>query len=123
EPRDSVPRVLHAQAVQQKLRPPPRSLVRTKPSRRRLRGDLRCLARGEIRVGDALRGMAGAAQARIHGQADARARASPSDGEIQARRRSGAEAPQDAARTLPQKARALRARSPGLLRSRPPESV
>ena len=74
-PDDAVSRVLHAEAVQQELRPASRSLVRAEPSRRGLRRDLRRLARPAVDVGDALRGLAGAAQARIHGSADARARA------------------------------------------------
>ena len=67
----AVSRVLHAEAVQQELRPAPRPLVRAEPSRRGLRRDLRRLARPAIDVGGALRRMAGRAEARIHGSPDA----------------------------------------------------
>ena len=50
-PGDAVSRVLHAEAVQQELRPAPRSLVRAEPSRRRLRRDVRRLARSRTRCG------------------------------------------------------------------------
>ena len=74
-PATPISRVLHAEAVQQELRPAPRSLVRAEPSRRRFRRNVRRVARPAVDVGDALRRLAGAAQARIHGPADARARA------------------------------------------------
>ena len=123
-PDDAVPRVLHAEAVQQELRPAPRSLVRAEPSRRGLRRDVRGLARSAVDVGDAVRRLAGAAQARIHGSADARARAHE-------RRRVTSKREVDPlprlrktlARALPQEARALRARPSRLLRERPAEPV
>ena len=74
-PGHRVSRVLHAETVQQELRPASRSLVRAEPSRRRFRRNVRRLARPELHVGDALRRLAGAAEARIHGSADAGARA------------------------------------------------
>src|SRR4029453_15974870 len=46
-PRDRVSRVLHAQTVQQELRPAPRSLVRAEPPRRGFRRNVRRLARPE----------------------------------------------------------------------------
>ena len=52
-PGDALSRVLHAEAVQQELRPAPRSLVRAEPSRRGLRRDVRRVARSRSRVGDA----------------------------------------------------------------------
>ena len=67
-----IPRVLHAEAVQQELRAASRSLVRAEPSGRGLRRNVRRLDGSRIDVGDALRGLAGAAEARIHGPADAR---------------------------------------------------
>ena len=73
DPKIEYPGVLHAEAVQQELRPAPRPLVRAEPSRRRLRRNVRRLARPAVDVGDALRRLAGAAQARIHGPPDARA--------------------------------------------------
>ena len=58
--RDAVSRVLHAEAVQQELRPASRSLVRAEPSRRGFRGNVRRVARSAVDVGDALRRLAGA---------------------------------------------------------------
>ena len=57
---DDLPRVLHAEAVQQELRPASRSLVRAEPSGRGFRRDVRRVARSAVDVGDALRGLAGA---------------------------------------------------------------
>ena len=54
QPRHAVSRVLHAEALQQELRPAPRSLVRAEPSRRGFRGDLRRLARSAVALGDAV---------------------------------------------------------------------
>ena len=51
KPDDAVSGVLHAEAVQQELRPAPRSLVRAEPSRRGFRRDLRRLARSAVDVG------------------------------------------------------------------------
>ena len=69
-------------------------------------------------------GLAGAAQARIHGSADARARAQRRPSVTSKRAgRSAAAAAQDARRALPQEARALRPRSSRLLRQRPAEPV
>ena len=59
------------QAVQQELRAAHRSVVRAEPSRRRLRRDVRGLADARIELEAALRRLAGAQQARIHGRADA----------------------------------------------------
>ena len=50
------------------------SLVRAEPSGRRLCGDVRRVAHARQRLAGALRGLAGAAEARIHGRADARDR-------------------------------------------------
>ncbi len=47
--------VLHAEAVQQELRPAPRSLVRAEPSRRGLRRDLRAVADAAVELAAALR--------------------------------------------------------------------
>ena len=88
--RHAVSRVLHAEAVQQELRAAPRSLVRAEPSRRGLRRDVRRVARSGVDVGDALRGLAGAAEARIHGPADARAGAHAPEGQVEARSGSAA---------------------------------
>ena len=52
-PATRVSGVLHAEAVQQELRPASRSLVRAEPSRRRLRRDVRRLARSGSRTGRA----------------------------------------------------------------------
>ena len=122
-PTTRVSRVLHAEAVQQELRPASRSLVRAEPSGRGLRRDVRGLARSALDVGDALRRLAGAAQARIHGSADARAGAGAPARHVEAPGRSAAAAEEDARRALPQEARALRPRSPGLLRERPAQPV
>ena len=97
--RRAVPGVLHAEAVQQELRAAPRLLVRAEPSRRGLRGDVRRLADAEQRVAAALRRLAGAQEARVHGRADALA-ARPVAAHPERRRgRSAAQAPQDAARS------------------------
>ena len=72
-PSTPISRVLHAEAVQQELRPAPRSLVRAKPSRRGFRRNVCRVARSAVDVGHALRRLAGAAQARVHGPPDARA--------------------------------------------------
>ena len=52
--------LLHAQAVQQKLRPAPRQLVRAEPSRRGLRRDVRRVADARLRLAHALRRLASA---------------------------------------------------------------
>ena len=62
-PETPYPEVLHAKAVQQELRPAPGSLVRTEPSRRRLRGNVRGVARSEFELGRPLRRMAGTSKA------------------------------------------------------------
>ena len=67
----AVSRVLRAQAVQQELRPAHRSLVRAEPSGRGLRRDVCGVADAGIELEAALRGVAGAGEARIHGRADA----------------------------------------------------
>ena len=69
-PVEALPGVLHAEAVQQELRAAPRRLVRAEPPRRGLRRDVRRLADAEQRVAAALRRLAGAAEARVHGRAD-----------------------------------------------------
>ena len=68
--REALSRVLHAEAVQQELRAAPRLVVRAEPPRRRLRRNVRRLADAEQRVAPALRRLAGAEEARIHGRAD-----------------------------------------------------
>src|SRR6059058_3461353 len=123
QPRDRVSGVLHAEAVQQKLRPPSRSLVRAKPSGRGLRRNVRRVARSRVDVGDALRRVAGTAQARIHGSPDAAAFTRAAEGQVEARGRSAPAAEEDASRALSQEARALRPRSPRLLRQRSAQSV
>src|SRR5262249_28960103 len=105
-------------AVQQELRTPSRSLVRTEPPRRGLRGDVRRLARSRIDVGDAIRRMAGKAKTGIHGPFDARTVAPQTCGEVEAAGRPAAAPEENACRTLPPKARALRPRSSRLLRQR-----
>ena len=57
--------------VQQELRPAPRSVVRAEPSRRGLRRDVRGVADAGIELADALCGLAGDQEARVHGRADA----------------------------------------------------
>src|SRR5213083_3692608 len=64
-----VPRVLHAQALQQELRPPPGLLVRAEPPRRGLRGDLRGVDHPRLGLGAAVPGLEGAPEARVHGRA------------------------------------------------------
>ena len=71
--RDALSRVLHAEALQQELRAASRPLVRAEPSRRRLRRDVRRLARSAVEMGDRGTRLACAAEAGIHGSADARA--------------------------------------------------
>src|SRR6185369_17557285 len=66
----TLPGVLHAEAVQQELRAAPRRVVRAEPPRRGFRRDVRRVAVAGKRVAAALRGVAGAAKARIHGPAD-----------------------------------------------------
>ena len=66
---EALPRALHPQALQQELRPSPRLLVRAEPSRRGLRRDLRGLAHPRFRLGAALPGLDGAAEARVRGRA------------------------------------------------------
>ena len=56
----AVPGVLHAEAVQQELRPASRQLVRAEPPRRGLRRDVRGVAESQARLAEALRGLAGA---------------------------------------------------------------
>ena len=73
DPNTEYPEYLHAEAVQQELRAAPGSLVRAEPSGRGLRRDVRGLDGSAVDVGDALRRLAGAAEARVHGPADARA--------------------------------------------------
>ncbi len=70
----AVPGVLHAEAVQQELRPASGQLVRAEPSRRRLRRDVCRLAQSPLRLAESLRRLAGAEEAGVHGRADARAR-------------------------------------------------
>ena len=69
-PTEAVSGVLHAEAVQQELRAAPRRLVRAEPPRRGLRRDVRRLADADERVAAALRRLAGAQEARVHGRAD-----------------------------------------------------
>ena len=64
------PEYLRPEAVQQELRPASRQLVRAEPSRRGLRRDVRRLAEPGVGLARALRGLAGAEEARIHGRAD-----------------------------------------------------
>src|SRR5207302_654213 len=70
-----------------------------------------------------LRRVAGTAQARIHGSADAAAFTRAAEGQVEARGRSAPAAEEDASRALSQEARALRPRSPRLLRQRSAQSV
>ena len=65
----TVSRVLHAEAVQQELRAAPGCLVRAEPSRRGLRRDVRGLADPGERMAAAVRRLAGAQEARVHGRA------------------------------------------------------
>ena len=67
----AVPGVLRAAPVQQELRAASRSVVRAEPSRRRLRRNVCGVADAGIELEDALRGLAGDQEARIHGRADA----------------------------------------------------
>ena len=92
------PRVLRSEAVQQELRAAPRQLVRAEPSRRGFRRDVRRLAEPAVGLAPALRGLAGAEEARIHGRADERARGQADAGAHAAQGRSAAVDPQDAAR-------------------------
>ena len=70
----AVPRLLHAEAVQQKLRAAPGQLVRAEPPGRGFRRDVRGVAEPAVRLAQPLRRLAGAEEAGIHGRADARAR-------------------------------------------------
>ena len=70
----AISRAVHAQAIQQELRPAPRLLVRPEPPGRGLRRDLRRLADAQRHVAAAVRRMAGAAEARVHGRADEESR-------------------------------------------------
>ena len=90
DPNTDVPRVLHAEAVQQELRAAPGSLVRAEPPRRGLRRDVRRLDRPAGDVGDPVRRLAGAAEARVHGPADARDRVGETAGQVEAGARSAA---------------------------------
>src|SRR5205085_5337606 len=81
---NTVSRVLHAEALQQTVRAAPGSLVRAEPSRRGFRRDVRRLARSAVDVGGAVRRVAGAAEARIPGPADAGAGPPQTVGEIEA---------------------------------------
>ena len=65
------PGVLHAEAVQQELRPASGQLVRAEPSRRRLRRELCSLAQSPLRLAESLRRLAGAKKAGVYGRADA----------------------------------------------------
>ena len=96
-PSTDYPEYLHAEAVQQELRPASRSLVCTEPSGRGLRRNVRRLARPAVDVGDAVRGVAGAAEARIHRPADAELAPTAPRRAVEARGRSGLTAAQDAA--------------------------
>src|SRR5207247_11265021 len=105
-----VSRVLHAEAVQQELRPAPRSLVCAEPSGRGLRRNVCRVARPWVDVGDAICRLAGAAEARIYGPVDAGPGPEEADVEVKTPGRSDLEAAQDARRELSQETRPLRPR-------------
>src|SRR6266849_8253087 len=116
-------RVLHAQTLQQELRAAPGPLVRPEPSRRGFRRNLCRLARPALDVADALRRMAGPAQAGVHGSPDARRGARTAEREIHAGGGPALAAAEDPRRALPPQARALRPGPPRLLRQRPAQPV
>ena len=118
-----VSRVLHAQALQQELRPAPRLLVRAEPSRRGLRRDVRGVAQAGLAVARALRRLAGAEEARVHGRAHAGARRAPAAPGVAPQAGAAAQPEEDAAAALRPQARALRLRVPELLRPRSPAPV
>src|SRR5688500_3281437 len=67
---DAVPRPLPSQSCQPELRAPPPAVLRAESSSRRLRRDFRRRPRlPQPRVEEALRGMAGAQEARVRGEA------------------------------------------------------
>ena len=70
----ALPRILPAEPREPPLRAAPRLLVRAGPPRRGLRRDLRGLADAGLALAQALRRMAGAAQARVRRRADVGAR-------------------------------------------------
>ncbi len=118
-----VPGVLHAQTVQQELRPAPRFLVRAEPSRRGLRRDVRGVAQPALAVARALRRLAGAEEARVHGRADARPRRASAPPGVAPQAGAAAQPEEDAAAALRPQARALRLRVPELLRPRSAPAV
>ena len=124
QPVGAVPRVLHAEAVQQELRAAPRLLVRAEPPGRGLRRDVRRLADARQQLGAALRRLAGAEEARVHGPADAVAGRARRPSSIAAEEVDPlSQPPPDAAPALPAEAAALRRGPPGLLRPRPAAPV
>ncbi len=121
--RAAVSGVLRAASLQQELRAASRSVVRAEPSRRGLRGNVRGVADAGIELEDALRGLAGDQEARIHGRADAVARRQAPAAQPGRGSRSAAPPESHAALSLQQEARALRRRPPDVLRSRSAQAV
>ncbi len=119
----AVPGLLHAEALQQELRAAPGQLVRPEPSRRGLRRDVRRVADPGCRLAHPLRRLAGAEEARLHGDADDRARGQADAGAEPPEAGAAAEPAQDAARALRAQAPPLRAAPSPLLRSRSPQAV
>ena len=122
--RSAYPEFYTPQAVQQELRPAPRSVVRAEPSRRGLRRDLRGVADAGVELASALCRLAGDQEAGVHGRADAAAARQAAAGRRRERGRSAARACAQTLRAaLRRKRAALRRRSPGVLRSRPAAAV
>ena len=107
----AVSRLLHAEAVQQELRAAPRQLVRAEPSGRGFRGDVRGVAEPGSDWRGALRRLAGAEEAGVHGRADARARRQADARADAPEGRAAAEPAEDAARALRAQAPPLRRRA------------
>src|SRR5690606_15863840 len=113
-----LPRVLPAQPGQPPLRPAPEALLRPEPSRRGLRRDLRRLAPSPLRLAEAVRGVAGVAEARVRGRADGRAARPHRAGPPPADGGAALLGADDAGRALPAQARVVRAGLPDQLRPR-----
>ena len=113
-----VPRVLHAQALQQELRPAPRFLVRAEPPGRGLRRDVRGVAQPALAVARALCRLAGPEEARVPRRADAGARRPSAAPGVAPQAGAAAQPEEDAAAALRPQARPLRLRVPQLLRPR-----
>jgi hypothetical protein len=102
----ALPRVLHAASPYSKsLRAAPRCVVRAEPPGRGLRRDVRRLADARQPTGAALRRLAGAQEAGVHGRADASLAGAAARRQAASRGRAAARAAQDAAAALPAEAR------------------